>query len=482
MAKKCKNCGAVVEDAAKICANCSNLGFEEIARVELSQDQIQEIAKTVAENLSKKPRVLWGVTWRVILGVFVILGIPGAITGWNIWSSLHGFEQSTTAKIESNFKILNQNSSNQIVKAYSDITNDVSAKFELFAQEASNKIVSAYSSVTNQIADEFQTPKIKQTVDMVARGEAKTILEEEVQPAVKSFKEDALFIRTVARAQAYDFRAYRRLLEIGTQTNEDAKLANQVVAEIDRALERNRSDILGKRSYIWFVGTNLYKGPFTSDELATDFPFLERDRTSLNREAFVNAILDLHQPLFLPALVEFFTNETDLAVGDRLTLAISDLAKKDFHPHDFEQIQTWWRSHENEYTNWPFSEYGHGFDEFSHGNFAVAANLFQQVLKLDPSADMSRAFAIHSCLVIGETNKAAELAKEFKDPAARWAKWASAITELQTGSASNATVQFVNLTKNDPTMTILPKEGVLRWRKIDWQLFHKLTSTEKPSP
>jgi predicted nucleic acid-binding Zn-ribbon protein len=200
MAKKCKNCGAVFEDTVKICSNCNNLGFEEIARVELSQDQIQEVAKAVAENLSKRPRVLWGVTWRVILGVFVILGIPGAITGWNIRSSLHGFEQSTTAKIESDFKILNQNSSNQIVKAYSDITNDVAAKFELFTQEASNKIASAYTSVTNQIADEFQTPKIKQTVETVARGEAKSILEGEVQPAVKSFKEDALFIRTIAHA------------------------------------------------------------------------------------------------------------------------------------------------------------------------------------------------------------------------------------------------------------------------------------------
>lgn len=45
---------------------------------------------------------------------------------------------------------------------------------------------------------------------------------------------------------------------------------------------------------------------------------------------------------------------------------------------------------------------------------------------------MSRAFAISSCLETGETNRAAELTKGFKDQAARWAKWAGARTELQT--------------------------------------------------
>jgi hypothetical protein len=275
------------------------------------------------------------------------------------------------------------------------------------------------------------------------------------------------------------------LLEIGTQTNEDAKLVNQVVGEIDRALEINRSDIFGKRMYWQYLGTNVYKGPFTSDELAKDFSWAEQNRTSQNREGFVNTVHDLNQPLFLPALIEFFTNETDLQVADRLTIAISDLAKKDFHPHNFAQIQTWWRSHEIEYTNWPFSEFAQAMVQLNNGDFSDAAQSFQQVLKCDPSADMSRAFAIYSCLEIGETNKVTELAKKFNDPAARWAKWTRAITELQTGSVSNATVQFVNLTKDDPTMSVLLQEGNPRnsfWRKIDWQLFHKLTSTQKPPP
>ena len=283
--------------------------------------------------------------------------------------------------MESDFKTLNQNSSNQIVKAYFEITNDIAEKFEYFTDEASNKIASAYTSVTNQIADEFQTPKIKQTVEIVARSEAKSILEEEVQPAVKNFKSDALFIRTVAHAQAYDFKAYQRLLEIGTQTNEDAKLANQLIAEIDRTLQRNRSDALDQRVFAITYGTNIYTGPFTSDELAKNLPSMEQDRVSMNREAYVNAIHALNQPLFLPALIEFFTNETDLAVADRLTVAISDLAKEDFHPNDFKEILNWWLLHQNEYTNWPFSDFGQGLVEVNHANFTNAAKSFQQVFK-----------------------------------------------------------------------------------------------------
>ena len=482
MSKKCKHCGAVVEDTTKICPSCENLGFDEIAKIELSRDQIQEIAKTVTENLSKRWRVLWGVAWRVFLGIFLILGIPGAYNGWNIRESMHKLEQSTKTQIESDFNVLNQNSSNQIVQAYSYITNDVAANFTLFTHEASNKIASAYSSVTNQIAEDFQTPRIRQTVETVAKDQAKSILEGEVQPAVNSFREDASFIRTVAHAQAYDFKAYQRLLEIGTQTNEDAELANQVVAEIDRGLERDRSPLAVLRKYERYSGTNFYAGPFTSDELALWFPFSAKDKVNLNREGFVNTLYDLKQPLFLFRLIELFTNETDLAVADRLTIAISGLAKEDFHPHDYERIQTWWRSHEHEYTNWPFMEFNQAMAELRRGAFPDAAKSFQQVLKLDPTADMSRAFAISSCLEIGETNNAAELAKGFKDPTARWAKWASAVTELKTGSISNATVQFVELTKRNPTLEALPQEGSIYWSNIDWQQFHKLTSTEKPSP
>jgi hypothetical protein len=184
----------------------------------------------------------------------------------------------------------------------------------------------------------------------------------------------------------------------------------------------------------------------------------------------------------IASLIEFFTNETDLAVANRLTMAISDLTKEDFYPHDFKQIQIWWHSHENECTNWPISELKNALDKFTTSQFSEAANSFHKVLKLDPTADMSRAFAVGCDLELGETNKAAELIKAFKEPTARWAQWAGAMNELQTGSISNGTIRMADLARQNPVMLYLPHEGDYAWRKIDWQLYYKSISTGKPSP
>ena len=464
-----------------MCPNCQNLGFTEIAKVELSHEQFQELEKGVSEKLSKSSRLAWRLTWRVALVIFTILGIPGVYVGWSIWSSMQGFEKTTTTDIQTRFALLSKSSSNQITDAHSAISNDVVTKFDMYGQEASRQLAVAYASVTNQIAEEFQTPRIKQTIEAVARGEAKSILEAEVQPAVKSFKDDALFIRTIARVQGYDFKAYQALLEIGKGTNDNAQLANQVLVEIDRSLARDRSDFSPRRIYMTVSGTNFYSGPFTSDELAMRFSSVAQDQTSFNREGFVNAVGDLKQPLFLPRLIEFFTNETDLAVADRSTIAISDLAKEEFRPHDFERIQTWWHSHQNDYTNWPITEFRTGLNNFAGGDYSQAFQAFQKVLELDPLADQSRALAIACSFETGETNKVAELAKGFKQPEARWAQWATAFVELHNGSVSNATVRFAELTKKQPSMVpFLPAENFSGWNKIDWQLFHKLTSSEKP--
>ena len=179
-------------------------------------------------------------------------------------------------------------------------------------------------------------------------------------------------------------------------------------------------------------------------------------------------------------MVEFFTNETDLAVADRLTLAISDLAKDDFHPRDFERIATWWQDHRDSYTNWPFAEFDHGYNTLNQDKYSEAVTSFEEVLKRDPSADMSRALVIGGYLQMGETNNAAQLAKAFKEPTARWAQWANALKDLQTGNASNATVRFVDLTKKHPTMLALPREDSPFWKKIDWQLFNKVIRTNAP--
>src|SRR5205814_10419546 len=114
--------------------------------------------------------------------------------------------------------------SNEVATAYTTATNDLASQFKNFATDANNQVAEAYSSVTNHIAVEFQTPRIRRTVEAVAESQAKSILEREIQPVVNRSRDDALFIRTVARAQAYDFKAYQRLLEISKETNDNANL------------------------------------------------------------------------------------------------------------------------------------------------------------------------------------------------------------------------------------------------------------------
>jgi len=206
----------------------------------------------------------------------------------------------------------------------------------------------------------------------------------------------------------------------------------------------------------------------------------QHDPTSFNREGFVNTVADLKQQLFLPSLVEFFTNETDLGVADRLAIAISGLAKEDFHPRDFERILTWWTSHQNEYTNWPFAIFERGMQEFHSARYQPAAEAFCNVLEIDPTADMSRAYAVACCWEAGQANKALMLAKEFKNTSARWAQWANAKAELESGSVSNATIRFFSISTNFPAMSELPNRNSHVYRKIDWKLFDELNGAKAP--
>lgn len=47
-----------------------------------------------------------------------------------------------------------------------------------------------------------------------------------------------------------------------------------------------------------------------------------------NREGFINTVADSNEPMLLPLLIDFRTNEPDLLVADRTIMAISKLAKK----------------------------------------------------------------------------------------------------------------------------------------------------------
>jgi hypothetical protein len=455
----------------KICPKCrrqqenpSHLGCEKckvsfVDANELVTNFTRDELKIIAGFLLKDWRVY------VVAGIFLAIGV-----GLLYWQA---HEQ-----IRTQIQKFQTAASNQVVTAYSDATNQLAIKFEVFAQDASNQVTSAYSSVTNQIAVEFQTPRIKQIVESVAKGEAKEILETSVQPEVDRFRADAELLRLATRARAYDFNAYQQLLELETQTNDAANLAKEVIAEIDRLLERDRiNNKLSWRIFTEYSDGAIYEGPFTSDELARRFQTIEQDPTRFNREGFIYSVRDLKQPLFLPQLVHFLGNETDLSVADLITLAISDLTKEDFHPHNLEQIKLWWETHQNTWTNWPLSELDRGSSEFSMVHYSEAAKSFTKVLQIDPTADMSRAFAIACYWETGETNKAVMLAKEFQNPSGRWAKWALAKAELETGNISNATVHLAAISTNFPTMlNALPKQGYDVWKKVDWQLFNKLTT------
>jgi hypothetical protein len=116
-------------------------------------------------------------------------------------------------------------------------------------------------------------------------------------------------------------------------------------------------------------------------------------------------------------------------------------------------------------------------DHFSRLNYSESALLFEQVVDIDPEAGISRALAIACNLELGDTNKATRLAKGFKDPIFRWAKWVTAKAELESGAISNATFIAANLTTNFPSMRMLPDRGSHIWRKLDWNLFEQLTAS-----
>lgn len=473
MTKICPKCKQPQEDERLVkCPTCK-VAFEVQAA---EQQQLAPSAEAIAESLSwgQLARIaeIIGASWKfrlVFVAVFaigVLLSVPTVILitlGYahrEIQKSVDTVKEETTRR-------------------FASATNETARQFQAFVEAATNRISDAYSTIANQITKEFQEPRIRKTIEDVAGKEAKGILEADVRPTVESFRADAEFLRLATRAHAYDFKAYLHLVELAKQTNNLARDAEAVVAEIDRFLETARSEPMPTRKFMIYKGTNSYGGPFTSDELALKFSEMQQDKTSLNREGFVNTVGDLRQPLFLPRMIEFLTNETDLAVADRLTIAISGMAKADFHPHDFERIQGWWRVHENEYTNWPLSELREGLVEWSRCNYTNAAKLFEEVLKLDPSADPSRTVAIASRSQLGETNRAAALAKGFTLPTGRYAELTAANVELEIGNVSNATVRLADLTRKNPTMYFLPQEGWDVWKKVDWPLFRKLISSEK---
>jgi hypothetical protein len=354
-------------------------------------------------------------------------------------------------------------------------------------QTVSNRIYSAMVGMTNKINVEFETARIKETVESVAEGEAKSILISNVQPVVAGFraeiasKLDALtgeqeFLGLATRARANDFQAYLRLLAISQQTNSMGRDAARIIEDINRVLDAERSSST-YRTISESLGDRRYQGPFATDEIALK---LDADYTSRTREGFVNVIRDLKQPLFIGKLVEWLTKEEDLLTADRITLAISEFAKEDFRPRDLDRVKSWWKSHQISYANWPKSSLELGWREFSAVHYPQAAEAFEQVLKFDSGADMSRAHAIACYWETAQTNRATAMANEFKNPSTRWAQWAAAMAELEGGDTNNATIRFASITTNFPSMSRLPLKGSHVFRHLDWPLFDRLVGTNAP--
>lgn len=474
MIKRCPKCNHLQEDARLIvCPSCKVAFEEEKTNVQQQPEpSAEDIAKSmsgdqlerIADSINKSRRFKLAFIRAFIISILISVPTVMVIT-----------ISCANKEIQKKVEVVRK----EMDRSFAAATNETALKFQTFVQTTTNQITKAYDTITNQITDLFREPRIRKTVEDVAGKEAKEILKAEVQPTVTRFRDEVEFLRLATRARAYDFRAYLRLLELKNGTNDLAHDADAVLSDIDRDLERDRSQFMPRRKFIVCSGTNYDAGPFTSDELASRFAAIAQEKTPYNREGFVNAVGDLKRPAFLASLVGIFTNETDLGVADRVTIAISTLAREDFHPRDYERIQVWWHSHEAEYTNWPFSEYSQGLNQVNAGNFTDAVKSLEQVLKVDPAADMSRALMIFCLVGMGQTNRAADCAKEFQLPTGRWAKWAAARVQLETGSVSNATVQFATLAKENPIMEYLPTEGYPGWSKIDWQLFRK-ASTQKP--
>ena len=171
----------------------------------------------------------------VILVVLAVIGVIDAILGFNL-------RECMARRFENQENQARQRIDDHLASLDDDVKRSLA---QVDVQMRSN------------IAKNFDAPAIQSIIQDVSKAEAKDILESEVQPAVDSFRVDVLFIRTVARAQACDFKAYQRLLEIGKQTNDNAQLANQVIAEIDRSLQRDRTEMFAKRTFGWISGTNI---------------------------------------------------------------------------------------------------------------------------------------------------------------------------------------------------------------------------------
>ena len=441
MAKICPKCRRhPSEELLVMCKDCKELYVEEKdAPLYLSRDGVESVVKVLVRD--------WRFWVPLALGILTVAGIVDVLTGWNL----------RTLQRE-------------------------------LVLSGSNQIAEAERSITSQIVAELKEPRIRETIQDVARGEAKSILRGEILPVVQEFRtnveaklesisEQQDFMWMITGMRANDFGAYRKLLDAAAGTNRVAKYANGVAEQIQRELQLDRfSQVYQGAAEI--EGKARYTGPFATDEIARTLGGASKVGPRV-REAWVNAARTKGIKLVVGALVDLLQKESDLLAANRITYAISELTGEEFYPRDLTRLNRWWEENKGSYTNWPYSECEQGDGAFSGGRYAEALGHFQEVLRVDPTADRTRALAVACAWEVGNTNTARALLAGFAIREGRWEQWAEAKSELATGSVERATLKFVEIATNYPTFhNSSYLDG--RWdvlRQVDWKLFEERRSS-----
>lgn len=216
-------------------------------------------------------------------------------------------------------------------------------------------------------------------------------------------------------------------------------------------------------------GTNLYGGPFTSDEIA--WYLVNVAPSSLG--GMVNLIGD--QKFFVPKLVELAHQSKDLWTINRIAKKLGDLEGVNFYPWDLQPLDTWWANNSSHYTNWPYAQSKQGMAAFSACKYYEALTNFETVLSFDPKADKTRAYAVACSVELGNLEKAHQLDDKFALSDGRWRLWSQGKMMLATNNIEGATKLFFSIGHKYPTLQnsfIRPGTHVLR--QVDWTLFNEL--------
>jgi hypothetical protein len=166
MSKICPKCKREQKDPHHV--GCKPCGVPYVDESELVTTFTNDELKRIASFILKDWRVY------VVAGIVLIAGVFAL--DWQVGK-----------KIATQVENLQNTASNKIAQAYSKAMDGMSNKFNVFAQDASNQIAAATSAVTTQIVLEFQTRRIKQTVENVARNVTGELITNSLNPQVLAF-------------------------------------------------------------------------------------------------------------------------------------------------------------------------------------------------------------------------------------------------------------------------------------------------------